>query len=460
MKRIKIQWIIMLCLIAFVPFVVSCKQQDPLAQELPVPVIEDPADVSVMVQSDHLGISTLSLGVTYMQYNLNGGGDLPSIERGRALLKEKLVYHNQHIFGFGAGNLEPNPGVYEWNTLDARVSMMEMLGGIPVITLATAPTWMTDPDWKPGQYEGETDWSKIEHAPLPKHVDAFAALCAKVASRYPQVIHFQVWNEMKGMWHATENRWDYERYLTLYNAVYDAVKKVRPDAKLGGPYVVMDSWKNPGNVMKSNLQSPLYGTVDKRTMDVVEYWLEHKHGAEFITIDGGVRPKDDASGYNAIEATQKFHDVSQWIKSKTELPLWWAEDYVNMTPEMAGDTLIQSAALAAMLAQYALSGVNVSLRWAPEAQRGANEMNLFSSTRQVGGGYPFSNYFVYRDFHKYFPSGIALRQVRISEPRSIMALASSTHIMLINKTSIAQRISLQNSKTVDLRPYQVVFESW
>lgn len=149
--------------------------------------------------------------------------------------------------------------------------------------------------------------------------------------------------------------------------------------------------------------------------------------------------------------------MSQWIKNKTELPLWWAEDYVNMTPEMSGDTLTQSAALGTMLAHYSLSGVAVSLRWAPEAQRNTNEMNFFSSTRQAGGGYPFNNYFVYRDFHTYFPSGTVLHKVHVSEPESIMALASPITVMLINKTSSVRQVILQDERKVELKPYQVIF---
>ena len=417
----------------------------------------DTADVTVTVQTDHpLLSSNLKLGVTYMQYNLNPWGDADAIARGKALLQDRFTYHAQHIFGFGVGSPEPLPGDYHWVDLDSRMALAEELGGTPVITLATAPTWMTDPDWEPGLYPDETDWSKIERAPLPEHVDAFASLCARIAARYPQVTYFQVWNELKGMWHPTENRWDYERYTALYNTVYDSVKHVRPDAQLGGPYVVMDTWKNPSGDMISDIQSPEYGTLDKRVMDVVTYWLRHRHGGEFLVVDGGVKPKD-ANDLDPIQATKKFHDVSLWLKSQTTLPLWWAEDYVNMTSDMAGDTLRQAPALACMLAYYTLAGVDVSLRWAPEAQGDKNEMNLFSSTQGADGGRPFNNYFVYRDFGRHFPVGTPIYAAAVSKPAEIMVLASDSAMMLVNKVGQEKSVSINGSETFTLQPYQVFF---
>lgn len=430
----------------------SCK-----AAEHQPPQQPETADITVTIDTDGpLLLSNLELGVTYMQHNLNAWGDAAAIARGKALLQDRFTYHAQHIFGFGVGNPEPKPGNYRWADLDNRVALAEELGGTPVITLATAPTWMTDPDWEPGLYPDETDWSKIEHAPLPAHVGAFASLCAKIATRYPQVIHFQVWNELKGMWHPAENRWDYERYLTLYNAVYDSVKLVRPDAQLGGPYVVMDTWKNPSADMASDIQSPEYGTLDKRVMDVVTYWLEHRHGGEFIVVDGGVKPKDDQD-LDPIQATKKFYDVSEWLKSQTSLPLWWAEDYVNMTSDMAGDTLRQAPALACMLAYYTLAGVDASLRWAPEAQGSKNEMNLFSSTLGTDGGHPFTNYFVYRDFDHHFPRSTPIYATSISEPAEVMALASDSSIMLVNKGGKEKSVAIDGQQTITLQPYQVFF---
>lgn len=179
---------------------ISCSKR---SSDNPPTTQEVVTDIQVLTNQPLL-TNKLMLGVTYMQYNLTNGGDPASIQRGKDLLRGLVVFHNQHIFGFGAGNIEPKKGIYDWSTLDNRIQLMRDLGATPVITLATAPTWMTDSTWTPGKYANETDWSKIEYAPLPEHVQDFADLCAQVAKRYPDVKYFQVWNEMKGLWEPNE----------------------------------------------------------------------------------------------------------------------------------------------------------------------------------------------------------------------------------------------------------------
>lgn len=454
--------------VAFVLLVVACtpeKPNNPGLQDIKALLAAD--TVKVTVDVNQLVMTTsLKLGVTYMQHNLDSWNDAAAVNRGKKLLTGAVVYHNQHIFGFGAGSPLPRPGQYNWSSLDERVQMMTDMGATPVITLATAPTWMTDPAWKPGIYagdptadaddNGDTDWNKIEWAPLPAHESDFASLCAKTAKRYPNVKYFQVWNELKSMWNDAANRWDYERYTSLYNKVYDSVKKVRPDAIIGGPYVVVDSWFSIPGGANSNISDPSYGTIDKRCLDVITYWLANKRGADFICVDAGSDAHDQVVT-NPIAATKKFKDISTWIHSKTTLPVWWAEDYVGDNTD--ADTVKQPAALGCMLVYHALAGDAVSLRWSPESQNGAvNESYLFTSTQQAGGGYPFKNYYVYRDFNRYFPSGTKVYKTTVSNT-NIMALASASRVMLINKTSGSQLVKINNRTSIRLSPYQVYYST-
>jgi len=434
---------------------ISCSKR---SSDNPPTTQEVVTDIQVLTNQPLL-TNKLMLGVTYMQYNLTNGGDPTSIERGKDLLKGLVVFHNQHIFGFGAGNIEPKKGIYDWSTLDNRIQLMRDLGATPVITLATAPTWMTDSTWTPGKYANETDWSKIEYAPLPEHVQDFADLCAQVAKRYPDVKYFQVWNEMKGLWNPTKNRWDYERFTTLYNKVYEAVKSIRPDAMLGGPYVVLNTYLKPNSTQSSSISSPLYGTVDKRDLDVITYWLNNKSGADFICVDGNVKTRD-VSDLNIINATKKFYDISIWIHNQTTLPVWWAEDYVGQSPPVKSDTAKQAAAIASMLAYHALAGDAASLRWSPERQPSAAEddfiTSLFTSTLKPGGGRPLPNYNVYRDFHRFFPAGTTLAQTGATSDK-IRVLASAKNIMLINTTDSTQAVNINHAKPLTLQPYQVYF---
>ncbi len=407
-------------------------------------------------KTTQLMTTSLKLGVTYMKNTLDSWGDGPSITRGTNLLKGAVVYHNQHIFGFGADNPNPRPGVFEWTSLDDRVSLMTTtMQSTPVITFATAPTWMTDTTWYAGKYDDDTDWDKIEWAPLFSHEKDFAHLCAEVAKRYTSVKYFQVWNELKDMWDTLpgHNRWDYERYTRLYNLVYDSVKNVRPDAIIGGPYIGIDSWQNPPSGASSGISDPAtYGTLDQRCLDVVTYWLQHKHGADFLCIDGGV-DGNDQDATDVIACTKKFKDISTWIHAQTNLPVWWSEDYVGLNT----DTTKQPAALGCMLVYHALGGDAVSLRWSPEQQEGeGNVSNFFSSTLVPNGGKPFNNYYLYKDFNTYFPAGTKLYTTTVSAT-SVMVMASQTKIMLINKTAALQKTKINNTLAVNLNPYQVKY---
>ena len=212
-------------------------------------------------------------GWTHEQYSpAEAYLDVGARQRAEDVLRKGAPIQNQHIFGWGAFNPEPAPGQYDWKSLDSRVQLMTRTGGIPVITLCCAPDWMK------GGRPGQTDFNRLAEAPFVENFDAFASLSAQVAARYPDVKYFLVWNEMKGFYNATENRWNYEAYTDLYNKVYDAVKQVRPDANIGGPYVVLDTWGVPPTEAVSAVRGP-WGTADQRALDVVTYWLEHKRGA-------------------------------------------------------------------------------------------------------------------------------------------------------------------------------------
>ena len=173
-----------------------------------------------------------------------------------------------------------------------------------MISLCCSPTWMFDAGWV-----GRTDWNRLETAPLPSHFADYANLAKQVALRYPDVQYFQVWNELKGFWNDSLNRWDYEGYTALYNMVYDAIKSVRPTAKIGGPYIGVDMG-------------------DKRTLDVISYWLAHKHGADFIVLDGGY---DTQNAVDDFTDAHYFIQVARWLRHQphggSTLPFGWAEWY-------------------------------------------------------------------------------------------------------------------------------------
>ena len=110
---------------------------------------------------------------------------------------------------------------------------------------------------------------------------------------------------MKGFWDHSRNRWNYEAYTALYNAVYDALKAAVPGVMVGGPYVVVDTWADPAAGGKPAALTGECGTVDQRSLDVLEYWLANKHGADFVALDGGTVPRD-ATSVRSVTVSSAF----------------------------------------------------------------------------------------------------------------------------------------------------------
>jgi len=278
--------------------------------------------------------TTMMLGVTHAQYSLDPG--LVSANQraeGERILGAAPMLQNQHIMGWGALNPEPAPGTYDWSTLDARMELISRTGGVPVITLCCAPDWMK------GGEPGTTDWDRLTDAPRPEHYGDFAALAAEVARRYPQVRYFQVWNELKGFWDTENNTWDAEGFTDFYNQVYDAVKRVRPDAEIGGPYVVFTTDDS--------------GRVDPRVLRLFRYWNEHKHGADFAAVDA-----------STSAGTGLYADVTRWVHEETGLAVWWSEFYPK--PVVETDQARAAATLDAV-ARAAEAGASAMLLWQPQA---------------------------------------------------------------------------------------------
>jgi hypothetical protein len=319
------------------------------------------------------------VGITHTQDSID---DYPraSVRAATALLAGRPLVQNQYLMGWGVDNPEPSRGVFNWTSLDRRMALIEKSHGIAVLTLAGAPDWMK------GGAAGDTDWSGINIAPTPDHYGDFAALAGAAALRYPQVRYFQVWSELKSLYDSTDNRWDYEHYTDLYNAVYDAVKKVRPDALIGGPYVALDTWSDaPDSPAPSALRGP-WGVVDQRALDVIDYWDTHRHGADFLVVDGSTGTRDSRLVTDAFAATAMYTTVTQWLVQRTRLPVWWAEFYpdqpitANWTPDSP-----QLAALTLDAVASAVEGGSARiLLWQPQASADLHFAALWTEPSATG----------------------------------------------------------------------------
>ncbi len=398
-------------------------------------------------------------GFTHTQYSADDG-EPDAVARVRAELaaQGRPVPQIQHIMGWGAGNPEPVKGHYDFAAMDNRMDFIRGSRGTPVVTLCCAPDWMKGGE--PGA--DNTDWSQqaLETAPEPEHYGDFARLAATVAKRYPDVRHFIVWNEFKGFWNDEEARWDQEGYTELYNLVYEELKKVDEDILVGGPYLVMDSLGPGRSENASRVEGP-WGRLDQRPLDAFEYWNQHKRGADFVVVDGSSYTKDGELLPDEFRATDKLTAVGDWVRERTgDLPLWWAEYYVEPGDSQdnrddwseAHRVAVHASGLMAM----ARGGATTGFYWNPQ-KRGARCAGcLWTATQQADGGRPLPMLRLIERFGEEFGPGTSYEKVRIAGDGAaeVRVLADDKAVLVVNTQD--RRISAEvDGHSLAMKGYEV-----
>jgi hypothetical protein len=284
------------------------------------------------------------------------------------------MYEDTAIMDWGLPDPEPIPGSFDFSAIAARIRLITSTGGTPVVTLCAAPDWMkngTSPD----------------AAPTPDHYRDFATLAANIAKSFPQVKYFVVWNELKGFWSKARNDWNIQGYTTMYNDVYKAIKHVRADALVGGPYAPITTYATPKAGNLPSTPHGEWGYLDPRTLNAIRYWAARKVGADFIAVDGRSFPETGPIT-NPLTASKKYAAVDRWLQQQTLLPIWWMESSIQ--PANSGWSERQAAAIrVATLAQMASTGARVGMQWQPQQGGGSvPDEGLWTSTDNPGGGRP------------------------------------------------------------------------
>ncbi|NGO09056.1 xylan 1,4-beta-xylosidase [Streptomyces sp. HC44] len=397
--------------------------------------------------------SSLGWGLTHTQYSADVG-DSAAVKTARKALSAQSLPQNQHVMGWGAGNPEPSPGRYDFSALDRRMDLIRQTGGTPVITLCCAPDWMK------GGTPGRTAWSRLETAPSPDHYDDFAALAATVAERYPDVRHFIVWNEFKGFFDESKNRWNHEGYTALYNRVHRALKKVNEENLVGGPYLTMDSYPPRHTMNASDLRGP-WGSIDQRVLNAFDYWNRHKAGADFVVVDGTSYTRNGTAPPDEFRATDKFTAVGRWVRQRTSAPLWWAEYHIergdNGDRDHGSESLhraLQAAGLIAMVK----GGATTGFYWNPQNRGEPCARCLWRSTELTDGtgGHALPVLDLIRRFDKEFPPGTTYRSVDVApdDAPKVRVLANDKVMLVVNTLDRPLKAKI-DGRTVNLDGYQV-----
>ena len=344
-----------------------------------------------------------------------------------------VIWQNQGVVG-GGGMWLPSPDPpnvtstgsydYDWGHLDYRVQAMRNASSAPgrmVLRLFNAPAWMCN-------MTSRRNLTKVGNAPLRRdRYDDFAQFCGSVAARYPDISHYEVWNELNGFignWshrHLDGMTVDGAAYTELFIKVSTAIKSVNPAAKVGGPYVPITQGQLPPG--RTSECSGKWGAIQPALLEFVRYFVRSAKGHyDFFSMDGHLASESyEVNGKHysrpanndALGSTEIFPAATKWVREQSGLdasiPIWWSEFY----PVPCVDTGMYGPSgklwpLEMQLAVYHKMvkeiskpslGVEVALNWA--AMAGPNcVVGVYNDTSQPNGGLPTPFYEVIKNINQ------------------------------------------------------------
>jgi hypothetical protein len=131
------------------------------------------------------------------------------------------------------GFLEPQPGHYDFRSLDGPYKAAIAAGIRPIITLVTSPQWAIG--YQGGARDSGCDGSYCMQAPAPGAYGEWGRFASAVARRYRLAAAIEIWNEPNTwfFWHTDDT--DAAAYTRLLAAAYDPIKAAVPAMRvLGG----------------------------------------------------------------------------------------------------------------------------------------------------------------------------------------------------------------------------------
>ena len=216
-----------------------------------------------------------------------------------------------------------------------------------------------------------------------------------------------------------------------------------------------------GSVADPSTVQGSFGVVDQRALDVVTYWLRHKAGAQFLSVEGGPAVTDE-SGF---ASGQYFVAVDRWLRALDPtiypgagtLPIMWAEFYPGLatTGAVARGQLAVAVDMSSFVAA-GFSGASEMFVWEMEDKASGTDPStgegVWTDTAAAGGGAPTALYRALQELHRTFGPGTPLYRATVTGP--LAALAGRTRVLLVSQSSSALVVDV-NGTSVPMAPYEV-----
>jgi len=271
------------------------------------------------------GMTMPALGVTVQM------DDLSAEERRNALDRLAAAGIEWVRLRIDWGEIEPEPGAFDWGHTDALLSAVAAVGLEPVVVLDGSPAW--------ARHRLDVGAANAPLAP-PEDPRAFAPFAAAFAQRYaPRVRAYQIWDEPNIAPHWGNHRIDPVGYTQLLKVGAEAIRAVDGDAII--------------------LAAALAPTADRGHTAIDEvYFLQRMVGAGAAPYMDAIAIQPFGFGYTPFNATQSLRVLNFQRAALVrralvniglgEMPIWtmrfgWNvrhdSQWGTVTPEMQRDYL-------------------------------------------------------------------------------------------------------------------------
>ena len=229
--------------------------------------------------------------------------------RGVAILADHgAVWQNHHLMGFGTLNPEPAPGEYDWESLDRRMQLTEETGGRDMLTLCCAPDWMK------GGAAGETDWTRLEDGAAARALRRLRRAGRGGREALPAGRAGAGVERAQGL---LRRRPEPLGLRGLHRALQRGVPggEGRAAGRAGRRPVRRARQPRPGGRTPPTLHRRRGARSTSAPLDVVDYWLQHKVGADFVAVDGTTKTRQDTGPPTSTSARRSTPPSTGWLRA-------------------------------------------------------------------------------------------------------------------------------------------------